>query len=279
MADEIVPIVEDSAKVDAGTKPADSQVEWISHIPEEYKTEKLWESVKSKNLSEVLKGYAEAQKMIGGSIRLPKEGDAKGLEEIYTKLGRPAKPEEYGVKRAEDFPEELWDEKYLQGFLQTAHQLGLNKHQVESLVKWNGEHLLNFNAARGKEMKEAVSQLTEEWGGAATRNMALAQQAVIRLGGEEAQKFFRDSGLGNEPVMIKLFAKVGRVLLEEGLIDSADGSQIPSADEAVEKAQDIIHNEQNSEHKAYWAADDPRHQEVIDKVHKLLAVKHHQPTL
>jgi len=65
---------------------------WIASLPTELQSEKSLQSFK--DLPALAKSYVEAQKMIGGSIRLPKpdappEEREKVIGDIYTKLGRP----------------------------------------------------------------------------------------------------------------------------------------------------------------------------------------------
>lgn len=255
---------------DANSAVAD----WFAHVPKEYANEKLWEPIKTKPLPEVLKGYAEAQKLIGGSIRIP--GD-KATEEdwnkFYAKLGRPEKPEDYKIDSSA-IPDEYRDESFEAGFRQAAHKLGLSAKQAEQLADWyNQTAIARVNEVR-QAYREQLNGLLEEWGGAAKRNIAIAKRAVEHLGGEELRKFFNDSGLGDSPVLVKVFARVGQMLLEGGFID--EGQDV-SSDEALKQAHAIIYDEKNPDHKAYVDSSDPRHREVVDRVGKLFEQHYNRP--
>src|SRR3990172_1877842 len=92
---------------DLGAAPPDTT--WQAAIPPDYAKDKAWEPLKSKGLPDVLKGYAEAQKLVSSSVRLPPANGtpadvAKWKAENGTKLGglfpsAPAAPTDYKFDR------------------------------------------------------------------------------------------------------------------------------------------------------------------------------------
>src|SRR3990167_5333183 len=88
-----------------------TEVDWSAHIPKELANEGVWTPLKGKPLGDVLKGYAEGQKMIGGSVRIPTDqAKTEEWDQFFTKLGRPAKPEDYKLTKPEKLPDGVqWD--------------------------------------------------------------------------------------------------------------------------------------------------------------------------
>ena len=239
-------------------------------FPEELRGEKVFDQIK--DIPTLAKNYVEGQKYIGGAIKIPAEGASK--EEVAAfrqKLGVPEKIEDYGLKVEEG--DTSMDPAFLGRFLDTAHINGISKPQAEALLRWWGEEATGVTTEADKGLDEALTALKTEWGGAAPRNLALAERAVISLGGKEAQEFFDSSGLGNNPTLVKLFAKVGRMMAEEGLI-SGDVENIPGTEDAQKLANEIIFNKDHKLHEAYVKSDHPQHDDAVKEVSRLMQLGH-----
>ncbi len=269
MSDEAKPGAEEGK---AGTPGAEGLTydQVRAAFPEELRGEKVFDQIK--DLPTLAKNYVEGQKYIGGAIKIPAEGASK--EEVASfrqKLGVPEKVEDYGLKVEEG--DTSMDQAFLGRFLDTAHHNGISKPQAEGLLRWWAEEHTNVTAQADKGLDEALTALKDEWGGAAPRNLALAERAVISLGGKEAQEFFDSSGLGNNPTLVKLFSKVGRMMAEEGLI-SGDVENIPGTEDAQKLANDIVFNKDNKLHEAYTKADHPQHDDAVKEVSRLMQLGH-----
>lgn len=67
--------------------------------------------------------------------KLPEDSDEKGWQELYEKLGRPEKVEDYGIK-----PPEGSDGTFLNTALSWMHESGLNKKQAETVINKFNEY-------------------------------------------------------------------------------------------------------------------------------------------
>ncbi|MDR8577633.1 hypothetical protein XC71_08670, partial [Klebsiella pneumoniae] len=67
--------------------------------------------------------------------KLPDDGDEKGWQDLYAKLGRPEKIEDYGIK-----PPEGSDGTFLNTALGWMHESGLNKKQAENVINKFNEY-------------------------------------------------------------------------------------------------------------------------------------------
>ena len=61
----------ETASAGSGT-PQTGAGDWFASIPQEFQSEKSIQSFKGKPIGDVVKSFVEAQKLVGGSIRLPK---------------------------------------------------------------------------------------------------------------------------------------------------------------------------------------------------------------
>lgn len=281
MGDEVTQGAGDQGVSGAGESgsvaPAGSQNDWTAHIPQEYAAEKFWEPLKGKGFGDVLKTYAEAQKFIGGSIRLPGEKDApqdreKKLHDVYAKLGRPESPDKYDLKLPE-VGGVKWDDNAVGMFKQTAHKLGLNSAQLNGLLTMYGEHLKT-----GLPNIEALNQkgaqaLQEHWGVNAKRNAVMAengfkQLALAELGAEGSERLLdaiNASGFGSNPDFVRVVARIVSETGEDKYVDGVDNHRTD------EQTDDEIRTLMGS--KEYMDDRLPGHQAAVDKVRRLFEEK------
>ena len=236
-------------------------------IPEAYRNEKVFESVKDQDT--LFKNYIEAQKFIGGSVRVPKD-DASPEEwgKFYERLGRPAKPEDYKLEGGQ-LPDGMQiDPKLQEDFAKFAHENGLTTKQAQSLHKWYFGKISDGYQTNAAKVAEASTALRQEWGVAFAKNLALAQRAARQFGGDETMKMFDDTGLGNDPRVIRLFARIGQQLSEDKVLTERDTGAVISSQSAKQKIAAIMSNPKH----AYFVADDPNHAAAVKEVADLHAL-------
>ena len=278
MSDEQATATTTPAPAPAEPSAAPAPVEWSAHIPKEYASEKFWEPVKGKDLGVVLKNYAEAQKMIGGSIRLPNDKDkpeeaTKKINDIYTKLGRPESADKYDLKTDVGVP---LDEQALAGFKQTAHKIGLNGKQAQELLDYYGGYLKQAIQSREGSLKDGMEKLSEHWGRHTDKNVALSQRALSQLIQDEfpdqAEQVLQEleaTGLGNNPTLVRLFARMGAAMQEDGLIT---GEEMPVNAEALDdQIRELMGKPEYTDDRH------PNHTALVEKVNRLFQEKWGNP--
>jgi hypothetical protein len=217
---------------------------------------KWWESLSDANLKTspnisrydtveaAAKALDEATKRLGVPpdqlLRLPtKPDDAAAYEEIYKKLGRPDKAEDYGVKFADDASDEA---KAVGGkLIETAHKIGLNKAQLAPLVELlNGETAAAAKAEADHAAAEAAATqaaLKAEWGPKFSTYEKEIPKLLADLGGKEGkdgklipatgaefQALLDDMnarGLGNSLPLNRLLARICDMRAEPGKMPGA----------------------------------------------------------
>lgn len=248
----------------------------------------------SGSVEDLAKGYLSSQSMVGADpksvIKLPTgTGDehAAAWGEVYAKLGRPddAKgyelPEALAAKR-EDL--QLSDE-LVGDFAGAAHKLGLTKAQFSGVMEHYGT-LMEGGAAEVAAAEQAkaeaqdamVASLKTEWGAEYDSNVGLALDGINQLGeGDDAKAFvdmLEETGLGDNPVLIKLFAKVGELVQEDnGGGNSGDTGDTSSfnrqmtPDSAQSEIQKLMGDPDFS---AKWLNEsEPGHAEAVARLERL----------
>ena len=259
---------------------ASAPLDWSAHIPKELAQEKSWERLKGKGLDHVLSRYVELEKYNVGAVKLPDEKDperGKKLGDIYTKLGRPADPTGYKADVA--LPEGVQlSAQHEQGFRQAAHAMGLSNAQYEGVMKFYanylGEAMQGQAQVVGQSKEEGEKALKDAWGVNYQKNLGLAQRGLGQLAkdalGEEAESFIAEvngTPLANNPRFLRILAKLGADMQEDGLItgepESGYNRDAIEAKIAEKKAD-----------KAYWNERDPRHVVLIKEVDQLYQQLH-----
>jgi hypothetical protein len=205
-----------------------AETPWYESLPEELKNEPTVQ--KYKTVEEAAKGLVNAVKMIGrDKVVVPKQdADPSEWESFFDAVGRPKTPDEYKVEL------ENADGDFLKSFKDAAHRSGLNQQQVDGLLSfWNQateRAVEKMQTSRQVEVEQGVEALKKDWGTAFDREVAVAKRAVRSLCDEEQRELLNE-GLGNDPRIVKLFNKLGKMMGEDTL------KALPDSTTVVESAQ------------------------------------------
>ncbi|MDC7940296.1 hypothetical protein [Raoultella ornithinolytica] len=152
--------------------------------------------------------------------KLPDEGDEKGWQDLYAKLGRPEKIEDYGIKSPDGA-----DGAFLNTALGWMHESGLNKKQAETVInklneyaagqqKIAQENTANQNAANREKV-------IKSWGSEVEANTAILQNAVQRFFPDAVIEKFNTAGLLNDPDLVNAVLAIGKALGEDKTVTGA----------------------------------------------------------
>ncbi len=174
------------ASTEGFTVPADL-VEWGS--TKGYQSADLQRIAADPQGYKLLTSYREAEKHLGtlqgaDKLVLPKEGaDAAAWDAVYTKLGKPATPDQYKIEIPQG-----GDSGFALEAGKWFHEAGMNQKQADILAKqWNGyaqAFAEKENARVATEAAEQVTAVTKEWGANAKLNGELATRGVNLMGKE-----------------------------------------------------------------------------------------------
>lgn len=147
-------------------------------------------------------------------------------------------PEEISVK----FPEGVKFEKTrLDQFTKIAKEIGLKSEGAQKMA----DFYVEMRRAEATAQVEMITKWAEdakadkEIGGSAfEENVKVAKRALDRVGSPALKELLATSGFGNHVEVIRLFAKIGKVIAEDRLPggDDNDPNKEPSLEEQVKEA-------------------------------------------
>lgn len=244
--------------------PAGGSADWVSSLPEELKNVVTTKGYKTP--ADVVQAYANAEKLIGvDKIPVPKDGVWD--QTARQKLGIPNDAKGYKFDKP-TLPEGLpWDDKFEATALEAAAKLGLTNGQVKGLMDmFAAQRVAEFNgiaASREAERNQVAETLKSEWGNAFNAKIENASRAARYLGGEELIAALEESGAGNNPEIIKAFAKIGGMLKEDQMRQGTPSGFNLTPEEARVEANKLMASE------AYTKTGHPEHAAVVQKVQAL----------
>ncbi|MCC6196788.1 MAG: hypothetical protein IT518_20230 [Burkholderiales bacterium] len=188
---------------------AESPHDWL---PERYRVAKDDKS---------LDVEASARKLAGAYGELAKRMKDVGLP--------PETPDAYDVKELPEGLnfEELKKDPKMQTWLKGAHAKGMTNAQIQHVLSGLADVALGD---RELTADDCLAELRKSWASPAdfNRNQAAAYRAATRLGEQVGVTFaeIESAGLGNHPLFIRIMAKIGEHMREDGA-PNAPGTPAP----------------------------------------------------
>ena len=259
-----------------GTPPitADSttpDLSWKNSLPDDIKSDPSLGHIN--DINALAKSYVHSQRQLGADkIIVPsKHADDAEWKGVFTKLGLPESVEKYEVTPSD--PKTV-DKDFFGAFKQQAFDLGILPHQAQKLSTWYDEKskslISTIEDQKAIESKEKLEALRKEWGqGFDTKTLA-ARAAIKQFDDEENtfSEYLNTSGLGNDPILIKFFNKIGESMNE----DSFKGDSIANIGKTPEQAQAEINSIFGNPKHPHNVADHPEHDSAVKEMKKLFEV-------
>ena len=217
------------------------------------------------SVDKLAKSYVNAVKMIGGNpdnmVAIPDEGEK--WDDFYNKIGRPEKANDY------EFGDENGE---LDGFREFAHDTGLTQDQANNILKLYGDIQEEQEESQQNSLEElrtnTTMELQKEWGKNFDGKMDYAKRAFAQFASPELSQLMDESGMGNHPEMLRVFAKVGELMGEDSLVVGTGlGSSQLSPEQAQQEIQALYSDKEFS--KSYRDNKDPAHKTAMSKMEKL----------
>lgn len=244
-------------------------------LPDEFRADPAFKDFK--DIGGLAKSYLHAQKLIGRPadqvVALPAQDDAQGWNAVYQRLGRPEAPDKYDLKTPEGVQE---DPAFKGAFAAKAHEAGLSDRQARALFDWYNAESASFagrqQASATQKQTEAVATLKREWGNAYEQNLSQAKAALAHYGDADLVRYLEETRLGDDPRALRMFAKLGRQLSEDGLIGRAGAGDAQSPADA--KAAIGALQADRAFMKAYTTKSDPGHADAVRRMAALYEAAH-----
>lgn len=232
-----------------------------------------------KDVGGLAKSYIHAQKMVGSLgndpdrlVQMPGEDATDDdIAEFYNKLGRPEEASAYELNYDEESPAKIQGE-FVDQYKEWAHEAGLTPKQAQVLMdKYSGwaEGIVEQSNKDYNEVRDQNEKvLQDEFGGEYDNKVALAGRAAKELGGDEFMDLMEETGLGNDPRVVKTFAKIGEMLSEDELGAGGGGSQFGMTP-AHAKAELSELSMDGDFQKALMDPENPGHKAAIERRSRL----------
>lgn len=239
--------------------------------PPEWVPQKYWDPDKREaRYEEMGRGYQNLEKLLGREkIPMPLgEDDKEGWDRVYKAIGVPDKEDDYEFTRPilpTDLPYDEDGEKYLRKALHSAR---LNKKQsseiYDKITKLQIERHSAWHEGQKKQRADLEHALIREYG----QKIDAVKQSAHAVMGEYADPEFRqyldETGLGNDPRMIRFMHKVAAKTGGETRLKGAPVQQGQPAD--LKRAVDEHFNKNKT---ALMEKTHPEHKRVLDERAKL----------
>lgn len=220
-----------------GVSPKD----WREALPEEHREyAKKWESQAA-----VVKSYSELEKKLGSAISIPgKDASDEDKATFWNRLGRPKEPTGYKLVRPEGLEADDGVVVREKSFAEMAHASGQTQTQVNANLEWFYAETAAIEEARvlaeNAAMEKSQATLDQEWGDDKEANIEFARRANKVFGGEEYFKWLEDTKVGNialtnHPMLVRVFANVGRNMDEAALMEGMPDDQKKSKQERLDE--------------------------------------------
>lgn len=217
----------------------------------------------------LIKSYVHAQRKMGADkVIVPgKNSTNEEWLQMYHKLGLPTEFDAYGLNAGE---KPVLKEDLINEFKKTAYENRLLPEQAQAMYDFlsnqTSTEIERMQQQQQEELNQKINGLKEEWGDAFEQKIHTAKLAVDELGGEDLKAYLNETGLGNDPQLIKIFNKIGARLFQE---DNFQAESKPAYSLAPDEAQGKINEILGDFNGAYYNSQHPDHKRMVEEVQKL----------
>jgi len=183
-------------------------------LPEDVKGNTMWS--KFKDIGEFAKSMTELNSLVGKKGDIPKpDADQAEWDDFYSKLGRPEKPSDYGIKLKDG----LVGEEKLNHALELAHKAGLSPKQTDILINGLQDMQLEDGKTSYQNYQESLQQeatkLEEAWGNGMDDMIETVTRFQKSLGVFE---LFESKGLNTDADLLILMGNLAGKLSEDPMV-------------------------------------------------------------
>ncbi|WGL96480.1 peptidase [Arsenophonus nasoniae] len=123
----------------------------------------------------------------------------------------------------------------VKAFEPIARELDLSNEQAQKMVDLYGAKIMPQVI---KQQAEQWQQQIDSWVKTVNEDQQLgsvesinhAQKALEKFGSPDLKQYLNDTGLGNHPELIRVFANIGQAMAEDNMVTGNNNGQISAAD-------------------------------------------------
>ena len=169
-----------------------------------------------KSPQQLLKSYRELERAYSSKISLPKDGDKKALDKLYSHLGMPKDCDAFELVTAEE------DKDIGNEFKQVCLNHNILPSSAQAVYDWFVQNRLAYQESENQAFADTSAKELEEvkqnWGADAKRNFELMKRGV-RLFAEDDDELVEqiEHAVGTKKMMT-VFCKLGQALSEDNSV-------------------------------------------------------------
>tara|TARA_R100001440_G_scaffold75518_2_gene102961 strand:+ start:784 stop:1620 length:837 start_codon:yes stop_codon:yes gene_type:complete len=247
--------------------------DFLSLVPEELRDHPSLSPIK--DVSNLARSYVNAQRLIGtDKLPLPANPTDEDLDNIYSRLGRPETPEEYGIQADGN----VLTEDATTRFKEIAHALRFTPDQATGILNYYLSEASNsaegMQLAAQEQAKQTEAALRQEWGAAYDTKLKDAQSAIEKFEGDEILGMDLADGtkVGNHPAFVKVFSAIAdfrKTVTSEDSISEPATANVMTRQQAQAEVDSIMRSPEYTDRKNVVAR-----QRAIDRVAELMGMIH-----
>lgn len=243
---------------------------WLDSLPKDF--DGIDSVKKFTDVANLAKSYVHLEKTSRGD-KIPKPNQYftdDDWNRTFKDLGLPESVDKYEVKLPKDVQ---FSDEGIKGLKEQAHKAGILPQQLEKVLGWYGQANTAAQLAQSQEqetkVKAGLDGLKAEWGHAFDKKAEAALFAVKEVGGDELATFFKENGvLGNNPLLIKAFAKIAEDLMEDKLPESTGKGGFDLTPDDIDKKIAELQSD-----PAYLTGNHPKHELAVKDMNFLWQMK------
>lgn len=264
-----------------------AQANWRDQLPDDLKGDPSLASVQ--DVQSLAKQFVDAQKHIGGSIRIPGEDagsedwnaftqkitsktdrlmpkpnleDPESVDAVLKSMGAPEAKEGYKVEGVEETDPDLNFVREL------AAQSKMTQRQFQNAYTKYKEGSEAQRQQTEQRLKENKDGLMREWGMAFDENNQKAVDTLKKTGAPESLVKAAEAGEVDANTL-KWALNLNKILGSEGSPATGDGKGDSNATLTPAEAQNQLNEVYKNKEHPYWNSRDPGHKSAIERVVKL----------
>lgn len=248
--------------------------DFLNLIPEDIRQHPSLSPIK--DVENLARSYVNAQRLIGADkIPMPVNPTDEDLDRIYSKLGRPETPDQYGISADGN----IITEERATEYADIAHKLRLTPDQAKGVLDYyrsvTENDMTTMANTNAQAMEQSAAALQAEWGDNYDAKMQSAQKVVDQFGAGNIMEMQLADGtkVGNHPDVIRAFAKIAdfrQTVTSEDTVSEGTSSMGMSAQQAGNEIQAIMGDRSH----AYWDKRNPQHQQAVERMQQLMEMQH-----
>lgn len=193
-----------------------------------------------KTPSELLKSYRALERAYSSKVSLPKDGDKKAFDKLYSRLGMPEDVSGFDIEFADE------DRDFGEAFKRACLENNILPDAAKGLYDWyvksRDEQKEQFEKDR---LERSFAEMEEQkcaWGAKSCRNLELMKRGVRLFAGEDDDVVSSIEEAMGTRRMMEVFCRLGEAVSEDNPVSFGRGGKAKEGFNPVEYFRDMFND-------------------------------------